>query len=308
MKSLNFSTFLVVFSACICLAQSSIPSCGKIIRYENFASKYIDVRNIDVWLPDEYSTLKNYSVLYFQDGQMLFDSTITWNKQEWKVDEITTSLIEKNIIKDCIVVGIWNNGEYRHSEYFPQKILKEVPENYQKLIIHNQLKDKPQADNYLKFIVEELKPFIDSTFTTLTNSENTFIIGSSMGGLISLYALCEYPEIFGGAASLSIQWTLADPRVNDEQTVDIFAAKFREYVSDHLSLLYNKKIYFDIGTTGLDSFYVSHQNLSDEMMIAEGYNEENWLSKIFEGEDHTERAWSKRLAIPLTFLLKRTPD
>ena len=100
-------------------AQLPVPSSGKIIRHENFASHYVDSRNVDVWLPENYSPSKKYAVLYMQDGQMLFDSSVTWNKQEWGVDETISSLQQENKIKDCIVVGIWNTGAGRHSEYFP---------------------------------------------------------------------------------------------------------------------------------------------------------------------------------------------
>ena len=67
-------------------AQQPTPSSGRIVRFENFTSKYVPARNVDVWLPDNYSASKKYGVLYMHDGQMLFDSSITWNKQEWSVD------------------------------------------------------------------------------------------------------------------------------------------------------------------------------------------------------------------------------
>ena len=76
---------------------------------------------MDVWLPDDYTPSKRYAVLYMQDGQMLFDSSITWNRQEWGVDETLSRLMQQHKIQNCIVVGIWNGGQRRHAEYFPQK-------------------------------------------------------------------------------------------------------------------------------------------------------------------------------------------
>ena len=190
-------------------------SAGFVKRFANFPSKYADPRNVDVWLPDGYDPKKKYAVLYMHDGQMLFDSTNTWNKQEWGVEDVMSRLMAEKKIRNCIVIGIWNNGIYRHSEYFPQKIVDQIPPETRAKIIHQQLKDKPQADNYLKFIVRELKPFIDSNFSTLTNRGNTFVLGSSMGGLISLYALCEYPDVFGGAACLSIHSPLVEAELID---------------------------------------------------------------------------------------------
>jgi enterochelin esterase-like enzyme len=99
------------------LTGQSLPvvSSGKIVRLESFKSEYVDSRNIDIWLPDNYSENKKYPVIYMHDGQMLFDSTNTWNHQEWQVDEILGDLIAHNEIKECIVVGIWNNVAFRHS-------------------------------------------------------------------------------------------------------------------------------------------------------------------------------------------------
>src|SRR5208283_2194586 len=126
-----------------------------------------------------------------------------WNHQEWCADETLTKLLKEKKIRDCIVVGIWNNSEKRHAEYFPQKIIESIPEPTRTKILTKQIKGAPLADNYLKFLVKELKPFIDSHYSTHKDAGNTFLIGSSMGGLISLYGLCEYPDVFGGAACLS---------------------------------------------------------------------------------------------------------
>ncbi|MFN9999067.1 MAG: alpha/beta hydrolase, partial [bacterium] len=185
-------------------AQLPVPASGKIIHHENFASQYVDSRNVDVWLPENYSPSKKYAVLYMQDGQMLFDSTLTWNKQEWCVDETISSLQQENKIKDCIVVGIWNTGAGRHSEYFPQKPFESLPKNLQDSV-YNAYRSggrsifggKPIiSDRYLLFLTQELKPFIDKTYSTKKDRNNTFLAGSSMGALISLYTLCEYPQLF----------------------------------------------------------------------------------------------------------------
>lgn len=167
-------------------------------------------------------------------GNSLFDSAIMWNHQEWAVDETVSKLLRENKIKDVIVIGVWNNEEYRHSEYFPQKILKDIPSKVRKTIIKEQLRNNPLADNYLKFLVKELKPFIDSAFSTLKDRSNTFIAGSSMGGLVSLYAVCEYPSVFGGAACLSTHTPMIiKEKISSNVDRDI-AAKFRNYLTTHL--------------------------------------------------------------------------
>ena len=181
-------------------------SSGKIERISNFKSNYVDERNIDVWLPENYNPKNKYAVVYMHDGQSLFDSLTTWNKKEWQVDETVSHLIKNGKINDCIVVGIWNNGKYRFSEYFPQKYMNTLSEKFKNEYLTTYLQNKPQSDNYLKFIVEELKPAIDKKYSTKTEKEFTFIMGSSMGGMISMYAISEYPNIFSGAGCLSIAW------------------------------------------------------------------------------------------------------
>ncbi len=284
---------------------------GTIKHFENFSSKFISPRNIDIWLPDDYDKNEKYAVLYMHDGQMLFDSTATWNKQEWGVDETMSRLIKEKKIRKTIVVGIWNTKD-RHSEYFPQKPFESLPKSFQdSLILHSSrnggtaLFSSPvQSDKYLKFITAELKPFIDSNFSTITGKEDTFIAGSSMGGLISMYALCEYPEIFGGAACLSTHWpgifTIVNNPVPDA---------FYNYLKKNLPDPSDHKIYFDYGTKTLDSLYEPLQNQVDLIMKEKGFSNKNWTTLKFDGENHSETSWKRRLYIPLMFLLgNEKPD
>jgi len=282
--------------------QTSIPavSSGKIIRINNFPSKYVAPRNVDIWLPENFNPNKKYAVLYMHDGQMLFDGSINWNNSEWKVDENYTELRKKIKLKNCIIVGLWNTGATRHSEYFPQKPFESLSKELQNQTLEKYFLGKVQSDNYLKFIVEEVKPFIDKNYPTLKDRENTYIAGSSMGGLISMYAICEYPEIFGGAACLSTHWIGITDLLNDE-----IPTAFENYLRQKLPNPKTHKIYFDFGTEGLDSHYEKHQNKVDQIMKEKGFTKNNWTTQKFESADHSENAWSKRFSIPLEFLLKK---
>ena len=163
----------LLFSGLIYCQMPKVTS-GKIEHFDNLKSSFVDARNIDVWLPDGYSEEEKYAVIYMHDGQMLFDNNITWNKQSWEVDETAGKLNAEGKTKKFIVVGIWNNGQKRHFEYFPQKAFKKLSAE-EKEFVSNSLKLKgrinenfnPISDNYLKFIVTELKPFIDIHFSTL---------------------------------------------------------------------------------------------------------------------------------------------
>jgi predicted alpha/beta superfamily hydrolase len=298
----------VLFTCVTVMAQSRQKViAGRLDHIENFSSAFIENMTIDIWLPESYDGRKKFSVLYMHDGQMLFDSTTTWNGQSWNVDDVITNLLQKIKIKNVIVVGIWNTGETRHPSYFPQK-----PYDYltsaEKDTVTQQLKKagrlnnnfQPTSDNYLNFLVKELKPMIDKTYTVHTNRKNTFVAGSSMGGLISLYAICEYPEVFGGAACLSTHW----PGTFTMQNNPIPQA-FLRYLQSNLPDPKKHKLYFDCGDQGLDALYPPVQNKVDDLMQSKGYTTKNWVTHYFNGKDHSEKAWNERLDIPLLFLLSR---
>jgi len=281
-------------------------SSGTIKRIDSFPSKFVRARTIDIWLPNNYSLKNKYAVLYMHDGQMLFDAESTWNKQEWKVDEIVGGLIDSSKIKNTIVVAIWNHSDIRHSDYYPQKPFDLLPQKFKDSIFSEGQKQFGtsfkglQSDNYLKFIVEEVKPYIDANFSVHSNMENTFVAGSSMGGLISMYALCEYPKIFGGAACLSTHWPGFMPQENSP-----VPAAFFKYLAQNLPSPKTHKIYFDYGTETLDEFYLPYQNQLNELLAMKGFNISNSRNLKFDGHDHSENSWNKRFQIPVEFLLKK---
>ena len=309
MKKISILLFLFLFiNKFNVFAQLPTPSSGRIVRVENFSSKHVPARNVDVWLPVNYTPTKKYAVLYMHDGQMLFDSSITWNKQEWGVDETLTKLMQQQKIRECIVVGVWNGGKSRHPEYFPQKPFEALSKENQKLV-YNAYRSGGQSifsglaissDNYLKFLVEELKPFIDKTYSTKTDASNTFVAGSSMGGLISLYAICEYPNVFGGAACLSTHWPGLLSMENNPVPAVFFA-----YLKQHLPSPKQHKIYFDHGTETLDSMYALLQVQVDAIMKQKKYSNRQWISRSWPGQDHSEKSWKSRLEVPVGFLLKK---
>jgi predicted alpha/beta superfamily hydrolase len=306
MNKFNF-TILFFFLAFSSKAQEVKVTSGKVQRFANFQSKLIDARNIDIWLPEGYSSKEKYAVLYMHDGQALYDAESTWNKQAWEVDQIAGKLIAEGKTQKFIVVGIWNNGQKRHPEYFPQKPYESLSQ-IQKDTITVQLQKAgrtkeiftPYSDLYLKFLVTELKPFIDKNFSTKPDQKNTFIAGSSMGGLISMYAICEYPKVFGGAACISTHW----PGIFSVDNNPIPNA-FVNYLKTNLPNRKDHKIYFDYGDQTQDVLYKPLQEKVDAVMKAKGFTSINWETKFFPGENHSEVAWAKRLDIPLLFLLKK---
>ena len=307
--------YLFPLACLICLsasAQTVHTSSGKVQRFENFPSEFVPARHVDVWLPEGYDENKKYTVLYLHDGQMLFDSSATWNRQEWGVDETLSALMAERKIRETIVVGIWNSGAERYSEYFPQKPFESLTPKEMKIVQKAIPRDrkarkgafKANSDNYLKFLVTELKPFIDSHFSTLRNRQNTLIAGSSMGGLISIYALCEYPQVFGGAACLSTHWP-GIWRLENNPIPDAFINYLEARLPDPDKYVHS--IYFDCGTATLDSLYLPIQQRVDSLMKKRefsAYHEYDRQTQLFPGADHSEKAWRERFSIPASFLLR----
>ena len=181
MKKIVILTAILLMINTLTAQTKPTVSSGTIDRIDAFESKFIDARIIDIWLPENYSTQKKYAVLYMQDGQMLFDATTTWNKQAWEVDDVVSKLIIENKIQETIVVGIWNGGKVRHATYFPQKPFENLTLE-DKAIVTKKLQEKgrttddfvPNSDNYLKFLVQELKPFIDKKYATFDDNCKDF--------------------------------------------------------------------------------------------------------------------------------------
>ena len=284
--------------------EEAVLAGGALYRVNPFPSKYITPRPVDIWLPENYTTDKTYAVLYMHDGQNLFDATTTWNKQEWMVDEIATKLMSENVVKDFIVVGIHNIPDIRWQDLFPQKAFDYLSDTDKETILSeakkNNFSTNLNGDNYLKFLVEEVKPFIDATYSVNTDSSNTFVSGSSMGGLMAMYAISEYPDVFGGAAGLSTHWPGGEPKKDNPIAKAIF-----DYAKANAPNPKNHKLYFDFGTKTLDQFYPQYEATVNTIYKDKGYNASNFKNLKFEGTDHSELSWQKRFDIPLTFLLAK---
>jgi predicted alpha/beta superfamily hydrolase len=265
---------------------------GILHRHERFSSRFISARHLDVWLPPGYTDNgERYPVLFMHDGQNLFDDSISYGNVSWGIDSAMTQLFAEGKIRPAMVVGIWNS-EIRWREYMPQKPYESSRLDKYHPDFLERAGGPSISDSYLKFVVEEVKPFIDSHYRTLPGREDTFVMGSSMGGLISLYAISEYPQVFGGAGCISTHWPVGRIELVDQ-------------MAQHLPKPSTHKLYFDFGTKTLDSSYEPLQNRMDEHLRQAGYIENvNWITCKFEGAEHSERSWRERVHIPLEFLLK----
>ncbi|MEL6569735.1 MAG: glycoside hydrolase family 97 catalytic domain-containing protein, partial [Pseudomonadota bacterium] len=176
-----------------------MPSGATLVKVSGFPSANVAAREMQVWLPKGYGeTDQGYRVLYLHDGQNLFEDERAYTGTSWGVDETLSRLIERGDVEPTIVVALENTWETRWQEYAPEAFINALPEDTRAGIIET-AGGAPFSDDYLQFLVEEVKPYIDANYRTRTGREDTAIAGSSMGGLISLYALSEYPDVFGAA-------------------------------------------------------------------------------------------------------------
>jgi predicted alpha/beta superfamily hydrolase len=250
-------------------------------------------RRVDVWLPEEYhdNYAQHFPVLYIQDGQMVFDQFHS-RGGGWKVHQAISELAKAEKITAPIVVAIPSTIN-RKFEYLPAGALNypggraafEVTAKSEISTSHQQM-----SDQYIQWIVDTVKPAIDKRYRTLPEVENTTLMGSSLGGLISLYLLCEFPQVFGKAACLSTHWP-------------ILGEGMIAYLDEKLPEPGNHKFYFDYGSEGLDRDYAPWQMKVDSLLREKGYREgKDFASWSFPGEDHTTKAWASRVHIPLTFM------
>jgi predicted alpha/beta superfamily hydrolase len=219
-----------------------------------------------VFLPPGYyeNTLKKYPVLYMHDGRNLFFKEEAFLGKSWRADEVLGMLDKMNAIEEVIVVGIYPND--REAEY-----------------------TLPGYEHYGRFLVERLKPLIDANYRSLSGPANTAVMGSSLGGVVSLYLGWQWPEVFGKVACLSSTFGFRDNLLQRVRT----------------ETKRNVRIYLDSGWP--NDNYEATRSMRDRL-IWKGYRPGSELFYLaFPEARHDENAWAARSPIPLQFLFGRLP-
>jgi predicted alpha/beta superfamily hydrolase len=266
---------------------------GTLHHFPSVPSQFIEPRNVEVWLPPNYDQgdVNGYAVLYMHDGQNLFESQNSYIGVDWGLDNTMATLCQKRRIRPTIVVGVWNTPQ-RLREYLPQRPFCDHQSQYLRSRVIKRYGGGPISDNYLRFLVYELKPFVDSRYRTRPTREFTLLMGSSMGGLISLYAICEYPHVFGGAGCLSTHWPIA-------------LQPFSTYLISRLPEPGRHKIYLDYGNEIDNAGYRYKQKRVEHILEGKGYKFGlDWFGSWYVGDPHSETAWRDRVHVPLRFLLQ----
>ena len=239
-------------------------------------------RDVVVWLPPGYGMIRGrrHPVVYFQDGQNIFDPLTAFLGNAWHAGDRAVDLIRAHRIVAPVMVGIYNTGFNRMNEYAP------TPAEFTGWD-GEKCKSAGDAKRYAKFIVQELKPFIDAHYLTRPGPRDTAMVGSSMGGLVSLYLALWHPRVFGHIAALSpsIWW---DNRVAFQDF-----AKLRKKP--------DVRLWIDMGTAepGWEAI-----RLFRDTLVGKGWQEGADLAyREVAGAEHSEHAWAARIGDVLEWML-----
>lgn len=260
---------------------------GNIQQHPNFRSKILgNGRDVLVYLPPDYrrARTRRFPVLYLQDGQNVFDAATAFGGNEWGADETAQRLVSEKLIEPTIIVAVANVGENRIHEYAPTR---------GRLEDGKRKRSKGLLRQYGRFLINELKPFIDARYRTLTAASSTGLGGSSLGGLATLALGLWFPNVFQRLAvmSPSIWW--------DEEVLYRMIDKLDEEAKPPL------KIWLDTGT--------NEPGWERARLLRDGLLEKGWRLHddlhYFEdeGATHSEGAWGHRFEAVLRFLYPPPP-
>lgn len=247
---------------------------GDVRTHAAFESKFLgNKRDISVWLPPQYAKdpKRKFPVLYMNDGQNVFDFATSF-VGEWRADEVATGLIGAGMMEPIIIVAVPNAGADRGNEYLPTRVRNMGG----------------KADLYGRFLYEELKPFIDRTYRTRTGPMDTGLIGSSLGGIVTLHLGLTEPSVFGklGVVSPSVWW--------DDRLVLKSVAKLPSKTPN--------RIWLDTGSDESATAMKDAEDLRDALM-AKGWRNGHDLAFYLDwGAKHNEAAWSGRLGAIFMYL------
>lgn len=240
---------------------------GTVRHHAALEGKGLDYkRDLTVWLPPSYATdtTKRYAVLYMHDGQNIFNPATSFTRHDWRVDEVADSLIRAGSMEEIIVVAIDNTPD-RGEEY----------------------DDTTKGDAYMQFVVDVVKPLIDSAYRTKPGRENTGTMGSSSGGLIAFLMAWKHPETFSKAACIS----------------PAFFEKVRGEVKSDTLPDRNIRIYIDNGSVGLEARLQPGCDRMMDILEKKGFvmhKNLEWFHDL--NAEHNERAWAGRVWRPLLFM------
>lgn len=260
---------------------------GTLLYWYDMSSEFLtEDRNVVIWLPPGYEEDrdKRYKVIYMSDGENLFDPRIASWGVDWGIDEAMMRGVADGSFEPAIVVGTWSTAK-RGLEYSPWH----------------------EAPQYARFLIEELMPRINAEFRTKTGPDNTFAMGSSMGGLLSYYLVKNHGDVIGACGCVSSHFALSE-----QMFARYFSADWQDkdptpYIVRDVQAggtLAGGRFFFDYGTETLDSTYAQDHEPVKRWFRQQGLKKNRDYKFVkYDGADHSERAWRARVLDQLVWLL-----
>ena len=279
---------------------------GRLIEYEGVIVSGLPAQRLTIWLPPGYGAgAARYPVLYMHDGHNLFDVKKSNFNKIWAADKAMLAAVKSGKVEPHIIIGIWAPGPDRYRQYLPRSAYDAAAGTLRGQMDMMANGDAVVSDRYLEWITGPLKSWVDSGFLTRPGRNDTAIIGSSMGGLMSCYAFLEKPQVFGRAGCVSSHWPAVDPRVVEGES-DSVKALWDGWFTARLGAPDGRRVWMDHGTATLDAFYAPYQQVVDARFAAAGWQKgRDWESKVYEGAEHEENAWAARLPEIFSWLLAK---
>ena len=296
---------LAVLMALLALVTSPLAAqeSGRLLEYERVSAAGLPDQRLTMWLPPGYDAGdRRYPVLYMHDGHNLFDVTKSNFSKIWAADKAMLAAVQTGRVEPHIIIGIWAPGSDRHRQYLPRSLYDMTSGNL-RAQMDCMTSGGVMSDRYLDWITGPLKTWVDQSLRTRSGRDDTAIVGSNMGGLMSCYAFLERPEVFGQAGCVSSHWPAVDPRAIDEAPLK---ALWDGWFAARLGKPDGRRVWMDHGTATLDAFYAPYQQVVDARFAAAGWQKgRDWESKVYEGAEHEENAWAARLAEIFGWLLAK---
>lgn len=291
--------WLLVLALLLIAVPARAADNGRFVEFDQPAD--IGQVHITVWLPPGYdrSPARRYPVLYMHDGQNVFFPKRSGFNKVWAADKAALQLIRARKVAPFIIVAVDHPGAPRYLRYFPTNVANPSL----RAGIEEFAKGRMDGDRYLAFLGDTLKPEVDRRYRTRPAPRHTAVAGSSMGGLISLYALGERADVFSKAAAVSIHWPLVDPK-NADGMKDMIMADWKRWIDTRLGSPRGRKLWMDHGTATLDASYRPFSLPAETYLAGAGWQRGSDIeSRVYEGAEHEENAWARRLPEIFVWLL-----
>lgn len=296
---------LALIAALLAAPALALADEGRFLEYEKVAAAGLPDQRLTIWLPPGYDKGSHrYPVLYMHDGHNLFDPAKSNFNKVWAADKAMLAAVRSGKVEPHIIVGIWAPGMDRYRQYLPQTIYQ-AASGTPRAAMDAMIGGTVISDAYLAWLAGPLKQWVDASFRTRPGRDDTAIMGSSMGGLMSCYAFLERAETYGRAGCVSSHWPAADPTRVGPANPELIAL-WDGWFAARLGQPDGRRVWMDHGTATLDAFYAPYQQQIDARFAASGWQRgRDWESRVYEGAEHEENAWARRLPEVFGWLLRK---